>query len=525
MTAASPAAAGKLTVRDAAFAVFRHFGVDALFGNPGSTELPMLRALPDGFDYVLGLNEAVVLGMADGYAQVTGRPALVNLHSSAGTGHALGNLFTAYRNGTPLVVTAGQQARSILPLDPFLGAERATEFPRPFVKWSAEPLRAEDVPAALVRAFHIALTPPMGPVFVSVPVDDWDRECEMPVLPLLSLKTLPDPAGLARLAALLDGASRPALVLGTGVARCGGWQAAIDRAEAAGADVWAAPFAAREVFPEDHPRFAGFLPAFREEIVRLLDPYDALLVAGAPVFTYHAEGFGPHWPEHAALGVLSEDPQHLSYLPGGLGVLGDVGAGLASLAATVSRRPAPAPCPRAAPPAVGMRADYVLSRLAAQRPADSILVEEAPTARGPMHDHLPVLTQRGFFTCASGGLGYGLPAAVGVARGSAARKTIALLGDGSAMYTIQGLWSAAEQGADVSFVVLNNGRYAALDHFAKVFNMNSLPGTQIGGIDFVGMAESMGVPARRVEDVSSLDEALEWTLAVTGPSLIELVIE
>lgn len=514
-----------VTVRDAAFEVFRHFGVDALFGNPGSTELPMLRALPDGFDYVLGLNEAVVLGMADGYAQITGRPALINLHSSAGTGHALGNLFTAYRNGTPLVVTAGQQARSILPFDPFLGAERATEFPRPFVKWAAEPLRAEDVPAALARAFHIALTPPMGPVFVSVPVDDWDRECEMPVLPQLSLRTLPDPGGIARLAALLDGASHPALVLGTGVARCGGWQAAIDLAEAAGADVWAAPFAARETFPENHARFAGFLPAFREEIVRLLNPYDALLVAGAPVFTYHAEGFGPHWPEHARLGVLSEDPQHLSYLPGGFGVLGDVGAGLAGLAASVKRRVAPPPCPRAPEPPVAMQAPHVLSRIAELRPEDSILVEEAPTARGPMHDHLPILTERGFFTCASGGLGYGLPAAIGVAQGSGSRKTIALLGDGSAMYTIQGMWSAAEQGADVSFLILNNQRYAALDHFARVFNMNSLPGTQIGGIDFVGVAESMGVPARRVADVTSLDEALEWSFAVAGPSLVELVIE
>ena len=154
------------TVRDAAFAVFQHFGVDCLFGNPGSTELPMLRALPDGFEYVLGLNEAAVIGMADGYARTGGKPALVNLHSAAGTGNALGNLFTAYRNTTPLVVTAGQQARSILQMDPFLGATRATEFPQPYVKWACEPARAEDVPAALVRAFHIALTPPMGaPVF------------------------------------------------------------------------------------------------------------------------------------------------------------------------------------------------------------------------------------------------------------------------------------------------------------------------------------------------------------------------
>ncbi|MBK6801935.1 MAG: benzoylformate decarboxylase [Novosphingobium sp.] len=512
------------TVSEAAFAVFRHFGVDALFGNPGSTELPLLRALPDGFDYVLGLNEAVVVGMADGYAQASGRPALVNLHSSAGTGHAMGNLFTAFRNGTPLVITAGQQARSILPHDPFLGAERATEFPRPFVKWAAEPLRAEDVPAALARAFHVALTPPMGPVFVSIPVDDWDRECAMPVLPELLLVSLPSSEGIARLAALLDGASRPALVLGTGVARCGGWAAGIALAEAAGADVWAAPFAARETFPEDHPRFAGFLPAFREEIVRRLAPYDALLVAGAGVFTYHAEGFGPHWPEHAALGLLSDDPRHLASLPGGLGVLGDVGAGLAALAARVRRRPAPPPAPRAAPPVPGMTQAHVLARLAALRPDDAILVEEAPTARGAMHDHLPVRHEKGFFTCASGGLGYGLPAAIGVARASGGRKVIALLGDGSAMYTVQGLWSAAAQGSNVSFVILNNGRYAALDQFSKLFAMTHLPGTEIGGIDFAGLAEGMGLAARRITEVDEIDAALQWSLAARGPTLVEVML-
>src|SRR5438105_4856751 len=158
------------TVREAAFKVFEHFGVDRLFGNPGSTELPMLKAMP--FRYVLGLNEAVVVGMADGFARATRKPALVNLHSAAGTGHSLGNLFTSFKNNTPLVITAGQQARSILPYDPFLYAERPSEFPRPYVKFSVEPLRAEDVPTALVRAFVTALTPPMGPVFVSIPVDD-----------------------------------------------------------------------------------------------------------------------------------------------------------------------------------------------------------------------------------------------------------------------------------------------------------------------------------------------------------------
>jgi len=513
------------TVREAAFAVFAHFGIDALFGNPGSTELPMLRALPEGMDYVLGLNEAVVVAMADGYAQATGRAALVNLHSAAGTGNALGNLFTASKNGTPLVVTAGQQARSILPHDPFLGAERASEFPRPHVKWALEPARAEDVPAALAHAFHVALTPPMGPVFVSIPVDDWDRECPMPVLPDLSLHTMPDPAGLARLVAMLDRSQRPAMVLGAGAARSGGWDAAITLAERSGADVWISPMASRECFPENHPRFAGFLPAFREEIVRLLAPYDAILVAGAPVFTYHAEGLGPHWPEHAALGLLSDDPRHLAALPGGFGVLGDVAEGLRALAGLVQSRIASPSHTRCAPPEPAMSASWILSQIAALRPENSVLVEEAPTARGAMHEHLPITYKGGFYTTASGGLGYGLPAAIGIARADPSRKVIALLGDGSAMYGIQGLWSAADQGANISFVILNNRRYAALDNFAKVFGMNALPGTDIPGIDFVALAEGMGVAARRVSKVDEIDAALTWSLAEPRPTLVELVIE
>ena len=315
------------TVREAAFRVFEHFGVDRLFGNPGSTELPMLRALPEGFRYVLGLNEAVVVAMADGFARSSGKPSLVNLHSSAGTGHSLGNLFTAYKNNAPVVVTAGQQARSILPHDPFLFAERPTEFPRPYVKYAIEPARAEDVPLALVRAFVTALTPPMGPTFVSIPVDDWDRECEWPALPDLHLCAIPDATGIERLSAVLDAAEQPALVLGTGVANSGGWGAAIRLAEKAGCAVWAAPYAARETFPEDHPQFAGFLPAWRDKIRNLLAPYDAIVVAGAPVFTYHVEGTGAHWPEHAKLIALSDDPQHLASLPGGSGVLGDVADG------------------------------------------------------------------------------------------------------------------------------------------------------------------------------------------------------
>jgi len=509
------------TVREASFAVFKHFGVDRLFGNPGSTELPMLKAMP--FPYVMGLNEAVVMGMADGYARASGRPALVNLHSSAGTGHSLGNLFTAWKNNAPVVVTAGQQARSILPYDPFLFADRPTEFPRPFVKYAIEPARAEDVPLALARAFAIALTPPMGPVFVSVPVDDWERECDMPALPDLSLRTLAHPSGLERITAMIDGACNPALVIGTGVANAGGWDAAIALAEQAGLSVYSAPYAARETFPEDHPQFAGFLNAWRDQIRASLASHDAILVVGAPVFTYHVEGSGPHWPEGAALMSISDDPQHLANLPGGGGVLGDPAAALAALAGMVAPREFAGVTHKLIDPAPEMTAAYVLSRVAALRPRDAVVVEEAPTARGPEHVTLPITREGGFYTCASGGLGYSLPGALGVALGQS-DKVIAVLGDGAAMYTIQGLFTAFQERLPISFLILNNAAYAALTGFSGEFGMNHVPGCDLTGLDFVMLAEGMGLDARRVESVDALDEALAWSFASPEPTLLDLRI-
>src|SRR5581483_11903047 len=186
-----------VTVREAVLRLLRAFRMTTIFGNPGSTELPMFRDFPSDLRYVLGLQESLAVGMADGFAQATRNAALVNLHSAVGVGHALGNLFTAFRNQTPLVVTAGQQARSILPFEPFLFANQATEFPKPYVKWSCEPARAEDVPAAIARAYYIAMQAPRGPTFVSIPVDDWDRLCT-PIEPReVSRSVCGDPAMLA----------------------------------------------------------------------------------------------------------------------------------------------------------------------------------------------------------------------------------------------------------------------------------------------------------------------------------------
>src|SRR3954470_898332 len=208
-------------VRDAAFALFRDFGMTMIFGNPGSTELPMFRDFPDDFRYALALQESVAVAMADGFAQATGRPGLVNLHSAAGVGHGLGNVFTAFRNRTPLVVVAGQQARSLLVGEPFLFAERPAEFGEPYVKFSREPARAADVPATLARAIHVASTPPCGPVLVSVPVDDWDRPAEPVPAHDVAGAVAGDPDALADAAARLAAARAPAFVVGGEVDRDG----------------------------------------------------------------------------------------------------------------------------------------------------------------------------------------------------------------------------------------------------------------------------------------------------------------
>jgi len=518
----------KVTVRAATLELLRAFGMTTVFGNPGSTELPLFRDFPDDFRYILGLQESIVLGMADGYAQATGNAALVNLHSAAGVGHALGNLFTAYKNQTPMVVTAGQQARSILPYEPFLFAERATEFPRPYVKWAIEPARAEDVPAAIARAYYIAMEPPCGPTFVSIPVDDW----EVPCAPLAARKLIArnpgDRQALAEVAQALAGARRPAFVLGAGIGRDGAWDEAIALAEHHAASVWAAPFAAREVFPENHPLFAGFLLPARDAIVRDLTGYDVVVVIGGPLSLYHTEGFGPHVPDGVKLFLIVDNIAHAAWAPAGTAVVANAKLALAELlrdATPVQRTP---PAPRPAPPPVSgsvLTDGYLLQQIARLRPEGSIIVEEAPSSRGAMHDYLPIVRAGGFHTCASGGLGHGLPAAVGVALAHPGERIIAIIGDGSSMYAIQALWSAAELDLPISFIIVNNGRYEALVSFGRHFGLQKTVGTELAGLDFCHLAKGMGVSSVRVEEPEKLDDALRASFRSASPSLIEVCVQ
>ncbi|MEJ0039772.1 MAG: benzoylformate decarboxylase [Gammaproteobacteria bacterium] len=517
-----------MTVREAVFDLLRSFGLTTVFGNPGSTELPMFRGFPADFRYVLALQESLAVGMADGFAQAHRNAALVNLHSAVGVGHALGNLFTAYRNQTPLVVTAGQQARSILPFEPFLFASEAAQFPKPYVKWSCEPARAEDVPAAIARAYYVAMQAPRGPTFVSIPVDDWDRPCERIEPRRVSRDIAGDPALLAEAAGALSQAERPVIVVGAGVARDDAWNEIIELAERHQAAVWVSPMSARSGFPEDHRLFAGFLASDRARIVASLAGADLILVLGAPAFTYHVEGAGPHVPAGAKLIQLVDDPAVAAWTPTGLSIVTHLRLGILSLLAGPQprRRAAPVVPARAARlPPDRLTDRYLLQRIADLRPADSIIVEEAPSSRGPMHDHLPILKPDTFYTCASGGLGHGLPAAVGLALARPDDRVIALLGDGSSLYSIQALWSAAQHGLRMAFIVVRNGRYQALHDFGRHFRLEYLPGTQLPGIDFRALAEAQGVRAIRVTKTNELDAALREAFRFERPLLIEVVTE
>jgi len=518
------------TVRDATMCLLRQLGMTTIFGNPGSTELPLFKDFPADFRYVLGLQESVVVGMADGYAQATGNAAFVNLHSAAGVGHAMGNIFTACRNRTPLVITAGQQARSILPYEPFLFATDATRLPDPYVKWASEPARGEDVPAAIARAYYVAMQEPRGPAFVSIPVDDWERPSEAVATRIVSQRLHPDPVLLDTIGDRLDRAERPAFVVGAGVDRNGAWDQVVALAERHQALVWVSPMSSRCSFPERHRLFAGFLPAIRERIVASLDGHDLVVALGAPVFTYHIEGFGPHVPAGADLIQMIDDPDVAAWTPGGTAIVCDVRLGVEALLHRPAPPARPAPHGRTAPPvaAAGDRISiaYLMQTLADLRPPDSILVEESPSSRATMQAYLPVERPHSFFTCASGGLGHSLPAAVGIALATGtARRVIGLFGDGSSMYSIQALWSAADLRLPMTIVIINNGGYAALTEFLSHFNLKEPIGTQVRGIDFVGLARSLGCDGMRVEHPGELASTFTAALQSPRPTLVDVVVE
>ena len=518
-----------VSVKDATLDLLRAFGIRKVFGNPGSTELPFLSDWPDDIDYVLGLQEASVIGMADGYAQATRNAGFVNLHSAAGVGNALGNIYTAHRNQTPLVITAGQQARSILPLQAFLYAERASEFPRPYVKFSVEPARPEDVPAAIARAYYVAMQPPCGPAFVSVPIDDWAHQAHPVAARNISRELGPDPDAMMALVAALSTSKRPALVVGPGVDRARAVDLMVRLAEKAKAAVWVSPFSARCGFPERHPQFAGFLHASPAQLSDALRDHDLVVVIGAPVFTFHVEGHASIFDGATTIFQITDDATAASVSPLGASIIATLKPALAMLIdllpETQRALPAGRVLPSAPVAADPIPVEYLLHALSVAMPDDAMLVEEAPSHRPAMQKFMPMRGQDSFYTMASGGLGYGLPASVGIALGCPERRTVCLIGDGSAMYSIQALWTAAQRKLPLTVVVINNGGYGAMRSFSQVMQVRNVPGLDLPGIDFVQIAQGLGCDAVRISKAAELVPALTRGLAHHGVSLIEVMVD
>ena len=524
------------SVREATFELFRAHGMTTIFGNPGSTELPMLRDFPEDFTYVLGLQELVVMGMADGYAQATGRPTHVNLHTAPGVGNAVGGIFNAQANKSPLVITAGQQVRAQVSIEANLTNRDAVVGPQPYVKYSHEPTRAQDVPYAIARAIHHASLPPRGPAFVSIPMDDWNAEADAEVARQALARrvtgtTSPDPAELQRLADRLSGAKNPVFVAGPDIDTSGGWDAAIALAEKQHLPVWASPATggSRLGFPENHPNFIGVLPPAIGAIAETLKEHDLVLVVGSSVFPYYPYIPGPFLAEGAELVALTSDPGEAARAPMGDALVGDVGrarSALVELVGTTDRQAPPSrPAPGDPPAADPMSGSQALAALAAAWPQDGIAVLEAPSSTLAARNRLRLSTPGSYYFGASGGLGFGISAAVGVGLAQPNRPVVAILGEGSAQYGITALWSAVAYKAPVTFVVLRNAEYMILKWFAMLEQVSGAPGLDLPGLDVAAVARGYGVPAQDVTGREELAEALRASIAAgDGPRLIQVPV-
>jgi benzoylformate decarboxylase len=523
------------TVRDATFDLFRAHGMTTMFGNPGSTELPMLADFPSDFRYVLGLQEAVVVGMADGYAQASGKTTVVNLHTAPGVGNAMGAIFNAQANHSPLLITAGQQTRAQITLQANLTNRDATRMPHPLVKWSYEPPRAEDVPLALAHGAHLAGLAPRGPVFVSLPMDDWGVEvdpddAQAAIDRRVDGRATANPEAVRALAEQLDAAANPVLVAGPDIDAAGAWDLGIALAERQRLPVWASPATGgnRLGFPEGHPNFRGVLPPAIGPVALTLEEHDLIVVVGSSVFPYYPHIPGRLLPENAKLVAITSDPDEAVRAPMGDAIVADVKLTLEALLAAVPEpsRPVPEPNqpPQEIPPTDPLSPSTVHTALAEALPEDGIVVLESPTSTLALRNQLRISKPGGYYFAAGGGLGFGLAASVGVQLAQPDRPVVCVLGEGSAQYAVSAFWSAVAYKTPVTFLVLQNQEYGILKWFAEAEGVSGAPGLDLPKLDVASVAEGYGIKAHRVADRDGVAGALATALASSQPELVEVPV-
>jgi len=539
-------------------------GVRHIFGNPGTTELPLNDALAGDprFQYILGLQEVPLVAMADGFAMASRSLAVVNLHICCGLGNGMGMLYNAFREGTPLLVTAGQQDRRLKFEEPILWG-RMVDVVRPWTKWAVEVERVEDLPAATRRAIQMAVTPPTGPVFMSLPMDVQSAVAEgLDLTPagLPDRRVRPPLDGLQRAAEVLLSAKNAAILVGSRVQEADAVEELARLAERLGVPVISESGTThgRLGFPCDHPLYAQGLPLWSPEVRQRLKDYDVLFVAGMDLlrqYVYYEPARAI--PEHIRLVHLDEDPYQLGKnYPLEVGLIGDTKTGLAELEAILAQRMTDqqkkaaaqriedyarnhaAACKAAWQECEATGQERPLSPLAFMAaiarvlPPDVAVVEEAVTTTNTLLERLGALKNTsGYFGHRGWALGWGLGVAIGAKLAWPERPVMAILGEGAAMYGIQGLWSAAHHRIPVTFVIANNAQYQILKVGAAGLQLpHALAGKFVGmdivepEIDMVALANSLGVDAIRITEPDELSDAVKQSLAGDKPRLIDVPI-
>jgi benzoylformate decarboxylase len=547
----------KISGRSAFIELLKAEGVAQIFGNPGTTELPIMHALteyPD-MDYVLGLQEAIVVAMADGYARASGRLAACNVHVAPGLGNAIGALYTAFVSGTPLIVTAGQQEQGHGLMEPLLYAP-LVPIATPVVKWATEVTRLADLPRIMHRAAKVALTPPTGPVFISLPGDILNDfgAIELGEPTRVETATRPPDATLRDLADRLLAAKAPVILAGSEIVGSDAFEEAARFADALGAPVYQQTVVSGAHFPSEHPLFLGQLSRNQRRVLELLSPYDTLVCLGADVLQMSVYSEVEPLPTHMEVVQLGlRDWEMGKNYPARLALRADIKETLSALMPLIMeiggaarRRRAEAAretlagtnwsatrevrCRAAAEKADArpIDPDWLMMCLCDRLPADAIVVDEGLTSAASLNTYFPYRDRYSYFGNVSGGIGWGIAAAVGVQLAQPSRRVVAIIGDGSAMYSIQALWSAANQKLPVIFVICNNGGYRIIKQRLKSFHGND---AFIGmdfkdpAIDAAGLARAFGLEAHRIEDGTAFEARLEDALASAQPVVLEVIVD
>ncbi|MGD1057941.1 MAG: thiamine pyrophosphate-binding protein [Solirubrobacteraceae bacterium] len=524
------------TVREAVLDVLREYGMTKIFGNPGSTEIPFLTDLPADFDYVLGLHEGSLVGIASGYAIGAGRPAFVNLHTAPGLGNAVNAIAGARDNRAPLVILVGQQDRRQLALAPFLTGRSLERLAGDYPVWTETPSRAQDLPGAIARAWHEA-SQARGPALVVAPMGDWEEPAEAEGAAGAPARVLQAPSfseeAIAELAALVERSASPALVVGAGIDTRAGWDGAVALAERLNAPVWGQEFGSRAGFPQDHPLFAGHLHWSRRRMRESLAAHDLVIAIGTAAFLLYIYDPGSMVAPAASVIVISDVPEEVNRSSAELALLGPPALACAMLAEQLTQRDGPAPAPRQLlpdppPPAPGepLQPGHVFVALRDRLPENVVLMEESPSSRPELMARIPARQPLGFISGANGALGFGISAATGLAMALDDRPVVAVLGDGASLYSIQALWSAARYGAPLLALVMSNHRYAVMDGLAaRAGGRGAWP--DFAAVDIALLAEGLGCPSRRISEhaelLAALDELLPGLERRDGPML--LVVE